>query len=148
MFPDIIDKMIMFLKLAYGRCYFHSLLFIFVCFAILLLFSRNNKPISFSFLIGEIFHVILDLPDVPLFYPFIYYDFTYQGNPFPEWIHTLLTDPKAQTTEIIGGFILGFITINNKLYKINNIINYLKTNPNIIGLIKQETKVVLTEKNQ
>jgi len=148
MFPDIMDKMIMFLKLAYGRSYFHSLLYIFVCFAILLLLSRNNKPISLSFLIGEIFHVILDLPDVPLFYPFIYSDFTYQGNPFSEWIHTLLTDPKIQITEIIGGFILGFIIVNNKLYKMINILNYLKTNPNIIGLIKQDAKVVLAEKNQ
>ena len=73
MFPDIIDKAILFSGIGSGRHYFHSLLFVFLTFCILYLFTKGNKEVSVPFLIGMLFHILLDLPDVPIFYPFIKY---------------------------------------------------------------------------
>lgn len=146
MFPDIVDKALLFLKLANGRAYFHSLLFVFISFGILFLLSKGNKPISFSFLIGMLFHLMLDLPDIPLFYPFIIYDFIYVEDPLPHWIHTLMTSPVVQATEIIGIGLLIFIVIHNKLYNFKDLLDYLKTNPKtIIYSIEKDSKIIISE---
>ena len=130
--PDIIDKSFLFLQISSGRGYSHTLLFVLLFSAFIFLISKRNKALSLSLLIGLVFHLILDLPYVPIFYPFIPYDFSMVHDPLPLWIHTLMTDPKVYLTEIIGGFILGFIIINNKLYSIEEITNYLKTDPEIL----------------
>lgn len=143
--PDVVDKMLVFLKLANGRGYFHTVLFAILCFSILFLLSKGNKIISISFLIGMTFHLLLDLPGVPLFYPFIYYDFMYTEDPFSLWMHTLLTNPVVQATELFGVFILIFIVINNKLYNFKNIANYLITNPEIIIHLKKDTELIISE---
>ncbi|MFX1310834.1 MAG: metal-dependent hydrolase [Promethearchaeota archaeon] len=146
MFPDIVDKALLFLKLVNGRAYFHSLLFVFISFGILFLLSKGNKAISVPFLIGMLFHLLLDFPEVPLFYPFIMYDFTYCDNPLPHWIHTLLTNPVVQATEIIGIGFLIFILINNKLYSFKDITDYLKTNPKtIINSIEKYSETIISE---
>jgi len=140
MLPDIIDKVILFLGLGSGRYFFHSLLFIFLSFFILFLITKGNKEISFPFLIGMIFHLLLDLPGIPIFYPFIEYDFVVTDDPIPLWINTLLTNPIVQATEIIGGICLIFIIINNRLYKSEDFIKYLKTSPLFTPLLKTEAK--------
>ncbi len=137
--------MLLFLKLGNGRGYFHTLLFTILCFSILFLLSKGNKVISISFLIGMIFHLLLDLPDVPLFYPFIYYDFMYTEDPLSLWMHTLMTNPVVQVTELFGVFILIFIVINNKLYNFKKIANYLRTNPEIIIHLKKDTEIIISE---
>ena len=140
MFPDIVDKTILLLKLGSGRLYFHSLLFVFISSGVLFLISKgitkNNKEISFSFLIGMLFHLLLDMPDVPLFFPFIQYDVTIVDDPIPVWFNTLLTNPIVQITEIIGATFLVFITIKNRLYKTDELLNYLKTGPIISTYLK------------
>ncbi len=129
--PDLIDKTFLFLNLFSGRSFSHTLLFVLVSFSILFLITKGNKSISFPYLIGVIIHLILDLPEIPLFYPFVSYDF-YDYAPIEDsislWIHTLLTEPIVITTEIIGVMIFIFIVINNKLYNLREISNYLKTN--------------------
>lgn len=127
MFPDIVDKTLLLLKLSNGRSYFHSLLFVFLSFLVLFLLLKGNKEVSLSFLIGMLFHLVLDLPHIPIFYPFISYDFAYTDDPIPHWITTLLTSPIVQLTEIIGLGILFFITAKYRLYKIDEIFKYLKT---------------------
>jgi membrane-bound metal-dependent hydrolase YbcI (DUF457 family) len=122
-FPDLVDKVLAFLKLSNGRGFFHTLLFITICFFIVYLFSWGNKSISVPFFIGMLFHILIDLPYVPLFYPFIMYDFTYQGD--PNWLYTLLTSPVVQITEIIGILIISFIIIKNKLFKRNQLKEFL-----------------------
>ena len=122
-FPDLADKILSFLKLSNGRGYFHTLLFTFICFGIIFLISKGNKSISVPFFIGMLFHLLLDLPYIPLFFPFIMYDFTYQGD--PDWVHTLLTDPIVQITELIGFLIILFILINNKLFRRRELIEFL-----------------------
>ena len=134
MLPDVIDKSILFLRIGSGRGLSHTLLFVFLLSGFLFLITKGNKPVSFSLLVGMIFHIILDLPSVPIFYPFISYDFMMVDDPFPLWINTLLTDPKVYITEIIGSIILTFIVINNKLYTVKEFTNYLKTNPEILVL--------------
>jgi len=122
-FPDLADKGLLFLKLSNGRGFFHTLLFTFICFGIIFLISKGNKSISVPFLIGMLFHLLLDLPYVPLFYPFIMYNFSYQGD--PDWVHTLLTSPIVQLTELIGALIILFVIIKNKLFKSKELREYL-----------------------
>jgi hypothetical protein len=139
-FPDIIDKTFLFLGLGSGRYWFHSLLFALLSFILLFLLTKGNKVVSFSFLIGNLFHLILDLPGIPIFFPFIEYDFVVVEDPIPHWINTLLTDPIVQITEIIGAIFLIFIFIHNRLYKSENLIKYLKTNHVIHPLLKTEPR--------
>jgi membrane-bound metal-dependent hydrolase YbcI (DUF457 family) len=129
MFPDFVDKTFLFLNLTNGRWYFHSLLFVFLSFLILYLVSRGNKPISFPFLIGMVFHLILDLPDVPIFYPFISYEYKRVDDPISHWVATLLTDPVVQITEITGAMVLIFIGIHNKINNLEELKKFLKVSP-------------------
>ncbi|MFX1394178.1 MAG: metal-dependent hydrolase [Promethearchaeota archaeon] len=146
MFPDIVDKTLLFLKLSNGRAYFHSLLVVFICFGILFLLSKGNKAISVPFLIGMLFHLLLDLPNIPLFYPFITYDFTYCEDPLPHWIYAMRTNPFVQATEIIGFSLVIFIVINNKLYRFKDMVDYLRTNPQIIFNPEgKDSKIIISE---
>ncbi|GAH08840.1 unnamed protein product, partial [marine sediment metagenome] len=86
LFPDILDKTLLFLGLSSGRETFHSLFFIILSFLILFLISKRNVSISFSFFIGTLFHLILDLPDIPLFFPFISYSYEPLIDPIAKWI--------------------------------------------------------------
>ncbi len=142
MLPDIIDKTILFLGLGSGRYIFHSLLFVFLSFLILFIVTKGNKEVSFPFLIGMLFHLLLDLPGIPLFYPFIEYEFIVTDDPIPLWVNTLLTDPIVQITEFIGGVCLIFIIFHNKLYKSEDFIKYLKTSPLLppMPILKTEIK--------
>jgi membrane-bound metal-dependent hydrolase YbcI (DUF457 family) len=140
MLPDIIDKAILFSGLGSGRYFFHSLMFVFLCFLIIFLLTKGNKEVSFPFLIGMLFHLLLDLPAIPIFYPFIEYEVVIVDDPLPHWINTLLTDPLVQITEIIGGICLIFIIFHNKLYKYEEFLKYLKTSPLLLPSIKTEIK--------
>ena len=126
--PDIIDKPILLLGLGNGRFFSHNLLFIIISFLLVFLISKRNLEISFPFLIGLAIHLILDLPYVPLFYPFITYNFKTVEEPLKYWFNALFTNPIVLTTEIIGFAILIFILIHNKLYHTEDIKNYLKRN--------------------
>lgn len=140
MLPDIIDKTILFCGFGSGRYFFHSLLFVVLSFCVLYLLTKGNKEICFPFFIGMLFHLLLDLPSIPIFYPFIEYEFVTLDDPIPYWINTLLTDPIVQITEIIGAVSLIFIIFHNKLYRSENFIKYLKTTPRFPPLFRTEAK--------
>lgn len=142
-FPDLADKLILFLKLSNGRGYFHSLSLVFICFSILFLISKRNNSISVPFLIGALLHLILDLPSIPLFYPFIMYDFSYRGD--PDWISTLLTSPTVQITEIIGFSIISIIIIKNKLFRREELKEFLIPKRDIINLQYQNPESLILE---
>jgi hypothetical protein len=114
------------LGIADGRFFSHNLLFILISFLIIHLFTKRNKSISYPFLIGLILHIILDLPFVPLFYPFISYNFYFIEEPMIYWIRKLWTDPLVLVTEIIGLVFIIFIIKYNKLYHFSDITDYLK----------------------
>ena len=128
LFPDIIDKFLLFLNLGSGRGISHTILFILISFVILHFITKGRKSISIPFLVGMVIHLILDLPEVPLFYPFIMYEFIMIDDPFGQWLFTLFNEPVVYLTEIIGILILIFIVINNKLYSFSRITTFLVKN--------------------
>ncbi|MHA1659655.1 MAG: metal-dependent hydrolase [Promethearchaeota archaeon] len=144
MLPDFIDKPIEVLGISSGRGYCHTLLFVFTSFMILYLTTRQNKPVSFPFLIGMLIHLLLDTP-VPLFYPFIPYDFVeIHEDVIGHWSNKLMVDYLVISTELIGIMIIIFIVINNKLFSVSKILQYLKTNSQItienLDLLKNTPK--------
>ncbi|MFX1588546.1 MAG: metal-dependent hydrolase [Promethearchaeota archaeon] len=126
--PDIIDKSLMFLNMSSGRGFSHTILFTFLSSLVVFLITKWNKIISISYYVGTITHLLLDLPDIPLFFPFIYYDFIYIEDPFGSWLYNLLHDPSVYITEIVGLCILIFIIINNKLFNFKKITRFLLEN--------------------
>ena len=124
--PDIIDKTLMLFKLSSGRGISHTLLFVVVSFIIVHLLVKRNYFISFPFLIGTLSHLILDLPEIPLFFPFIMYEFIYIDDPLSGWLYSLFHDPLVFFTEISGIVVLIFILVSNKLYNRKRIINFLR----------------------
>jgi len=123
----------LFLKLSSGRGISHTILFTIVGFIILHLVTKRNSSISLPFLIGMIAHLALDLPEVPLFFPFIPYDFLIIDDPLSHWLYVLLNDPFIYLTEISGILILIYILIGNKLYSVKEIWNYLNRNMDLIN---------------
>ncbi|NVM44905.1 MAG: metal-dependent hydrolase [Candidatus Lokiarchaeota archaeon] len=126
--PDIIDKPLLFMNLGSGRGISHTILFILISFMILHLIVKKKTDISVLFLLGMVFHLILDLPEVPLFFPFISYEFILIEVPLELWLYTLFNDPTVYLTEIAGFLILIFILINNRLFNRKDIVNFLKRN--------------------
>ena len=124
--PDIVDKPILLLGLGNGRFFSHNLLFVLICFLLCYIITKRDLKISLPFLIGLSFHLILDFPYIPLFYPFISYNFTLIEEPLSFWFSALFTNPIVIITEVIGIIILVFILLTNRLYHIKVIINYLK----------------------
>ncbi|MHA1843671.1 MAG: metal-dependent hydrolase [Promethearchaeota archaeon] len=126
--PDLIDKPLMLMRLENGRGGAHTLLFAFLSFLVTYIFFKNNKSISYSLLIGILFHLALDLPYVPLFFPFIYEDISFEEYPFEKWYEALF-NPLFFTTELLGGSMILFIIFYNKLFSITAIWTYLKQGP-------------------
>lgn len=125
--PDIIDKPFLFLGLGSGRFFSHSLIFILGAFLVLFLISKGNKEISYPFLIGMIFHLVLDLPYIPLLFPFIFYEYEILEDPLAVFIKRLFTNPIVISTEISGIIILIFIIVHNKLYNVKDFFKYLNS---------------------
>lgn len=126
--PDIVDKSLLFLGIGSGRGISHTLLFVGVSFIIVHFSFHRKKSISVPFLIGLVSHLVLDLPEVPFFYPFINYDFIYLDDPFGFWLYALLNEPVVYITEAVGLIILIFIIIKNRLFNFKAIFTYLKFN--------------------
>ncbi|MFW9781879.1 MAG: metal-dependent hydrolase [Candidatus Heimdallarchaeota archaeon] len=115
--PDVIDKSLMFLGISSGRGYSHTLLFVFVSSLLVFFGTRKNKLLAISYFAGSFIHLLLDLPDIPLFFPLIPYQFSYIDDPLRSWLTELLNKPINYITEVIGLAILSYIFINNKLFR-------------------------------
>ena len=122
----------LFLNLGSGRGISHTIFFATACFIILHLITKRNSFVSLPFLIGMATHLLLDLPEVPLFFPFIPYDFLMLEDPFSFWLYKLFNDPFIYLTEISGVLIISCILIGNKLYSVKNIWDYLNRNMDLI----------------
>ncbi len=116
----------MFLGLGSGRGYSHTLIFVAALYAITLLLLKGKTIIPNSLTIGILFHLLLDLPEIPLFFPFINYQFIYLEDPLSGWLFSLLNDPIVQITEALGILFLIIIVFQNKLYSIRYIFTYIK----------------------
>ena len=115
----------LFLNFGSGRGISHTFLFVILGYLILHIASKKKSHVSLPFLIGMLFHLVLDLPEVPLFYPFIMYDFLILEDPLGYWIYVLFNDPVVYMTELLGISLLVFIVIRNKLYNLEIIKTFL-----------------------
>ncbi|MHA1486176.1 MAG: metal-dependent hydrolase [Promethearchaeota archaeon] len=132
-FPDIIDKSMLFLNLGSGRGISHTILFVLLSFIVLHIATKRKSYISLAFLIGMVTHLALDLPEVPLFFPFIEYDFLMIEDPLFYWFYKLFNDPLVYLTEIGGILILLLILVGNKLFSVKEIWDYLNRNADFVN---------------
>ncbi len=134
--PDLVDKFLLFTGFGPGRFICHTLLFLFGSALVVLLGtklyyakssikSEDNYIIPVSYFIGVLFHLILDLPGVPLFYPFIPYDLTSEGNELVIWITRLFTNPIVIFTELTGAVLIVIIILKYRLYTLKEMWHYL-----------------------
>jgi len=123
----------LFLNLGSGRGISHTILFILLSFIILHIATKRKSFISLPFLIGMVTHLVLDLPEVPLFFPFIEYDFLIIGDPLTYWFYKLFNDPLVYLTEISGILILLLILIENKLFSVKELWDYLSRNGDFVN---------------
>lgn len=131
--PDIIDKSMLILNLGSGRGISHTILFIALSFIILHIAIKRKSYISLPFLIGMVTHLALDLPEVPLFFPFIEYDFLMIDDPLSYWFYKLFNDPLVYLTEIGGIVILLLILVGNKLFSVKELWDYLNRNVDYVN---------------
>ncbi len=123
----------LFLNLGSGRGISHTILFIALSFIILHIATKRKSFVSLPFLIGMATHLILDLPEVPLFFPFIEYDFLMITDPLSYWFYKLFNDPLVYLTEIGGILILLYILVENKLFGIKKIWDYINRNADYVN---------------
>lgn len=113
--PDIIDKPLSFFQIGNGRFLGHAPFLYLIAFG-LILFTFQKKYIVYSLFFGIAFHLILDIPNIPILWPFISYDFQPHDAYISNWLISLLTDPLIVSTEIIGLFIIILIGMKNHVF--------------------------------
>ncbi len=123
----------LFLNLGSGRGISHTILLILLSFIILHIATKRKSFISLSFLIGMVTHLALDLPEVPLFFPFIEYEFLTIEDPLSYWFYKLFNDPLIYLTEIGGILILLLILVGNKLFSVKELWDYLHQNADFVN---------------
>ena len=124
--PDLIDKPISLItKAISGRGIAHTPIFL-IALCLLILILTRNKWISLSLGFGMVFHLLLDIPSVPWFWPIIPLE-SYEFH-FDSWIHTVLHNPFIISTEIISMVGLIGIVIYYKLLFNGKLINWQNVN--------------------
>ena len=133
--PDLIDKpfSIFWPAIFSGRDYGHSPLLLYSVFIILFIFNRFLTPTYqdliekwlFSIGLGVMFHIILDIPYIPWFWPFVDYHFQFEMDHLGRWFEQLFTDPFIISTELFGLFGLLYLAVKYKIYKKDNLLVYL-----------------------
>lgn len=112
-FPDLIDKPLsLIFGLTGGRGYFHTPFLLIIISLLLFLFSRKRN-IALTFGIGTLFHLLLDIPAVPWFWPIV--PITIYESNIDDWIYTLFHNPLVYITEIIGFIGLLWIGVSQKI---------------------------------
>lgn len=141
---DVIDKPAEFFNIWYGRGLAHTLLFFIVTFITLQLITKD-KTKTFSYSIGFMIHIVMDLPLPALFYPIVG-EIDFMFDPYVNFgkidyfMGLLLSNSVLMVTELIGFVFLtglGSYTIikkyiynlnkNNKFYVDNVEITVIKT---------------------
>jgi LexA-binding, inner membrane-associated putative hydrolase len=125
MLPDLIDKPLSLIWATSGRGIAHAPFFQILLFVPLFCIFKD-KIIPKSLLIGTVIHLILDLPYIPLLWPFFQYEYGYGDDHIGDWIYTITHNPLVISTEIIG--IIGLLLIAFKhqlILDVEKIKNYL-----------------------
>lgn len=129
--PDIIDKSIHLITNISGIMYCHNLLFVFLSFLLLHIITNGKKQISVPFLVGSLIHLLLDLPNIPIFSPFITYEYQIIDNPIEYYSGKYLKSWLIIITESVSGIVLTSIFIQNKLFQRKKLREYLCPKPQI-----------------
>ena len=133
MLPDILEKPLALMHLASGRGIFHAPFVWLVIWGTLSLVFKKKDVIN-GVCFGSIIHLMLDLPGISLFWPFVQYNFVYLEDPLLVWLESLLHNPVVITTEIMGILSLLFIIYRNHLwFHINTIRTFLLTPTKILN---------------
>ncbi|TFH28722.1 MAG: metal-dependent hydrolase [Promethearchaeota archaeon] len=106
--PDIIDKplSLLFSTIFSGRGIAHApLLWIFIL--TVLFFLQLNRSILFSVGFGVGCHILLDIPYIPIFWPFRKYELLHSS--LEDWWVVLITNPLIYISEIMS--LLGIMVI-------------------------------------
>jgi len=99
--PDLVDKLLMWTVGTTGRSWAHNLFFVALVGAPFLLARRFS--LAESTWLGGLIHLVLDIPGVPWFFPFVSYDlFIPEYGGFWEYFIIGLTQPITLITEIGG----------------------------------------------
>ncbi len=128
--PDLIDKplSLLFPTIFSGRGIAHApLLWIFLI--IVLYFLKLDRSVLFSIGFGIGCHILLDIPYIPIFWPFVEYDKLHSS--LEDWWVVLITNPFVYVSEIIS--LLGITAIlklekvvfQKKLIEISNLKEFL-----------------------
>ena len=124
--PDLIDKPISLItKTVSGRGIAHTPIFLISLLFIVFILNRN-KWLSLSLGFGMVFHLLLDIPEVPWLWPIItlgMYNFDLES-----WLYTILHDPLIISTEIISLVGLVGIVISYKIIFSGKLINWQYVN--------------------
>lgn len=112
--PDLFDKPFALLGLWGGRGFFHAPFFWLAVF-IPVYWVFKNRAIFNGLVIGTLFHLILDLPYIPLLWPFFNYDFMFPEDPFGFWLYALTHNPLIIATELGGLFVIAGIIMHHRL---------------------------------
>ncbi|MHA1727109.1 MAG: metal-dependent hydrolase [Promethearchaeota archaeon] len=121
--PDIIDKPVGLIFNSSGRFFAHSLLFLCILTIIVQLISKKRN-LSLSLAFGIFTHLLLDIPTVPWFMPFVTYEFPWIAN-IDNWIWKYMHDPLVISTEICGIVILLSVLFSYRLFKKKNLKKFL-----------------------
>ena len=110
LFPDFIDKTVGMILFSSGRAIGHTLILCIICSMIFLLFQSRKAGISFF--LGNLSHLILDMPGVPWFWPIYPSEFEPTKNALMNlnWVF----NPWTLLFEIIG---LGLLYILSFQYR-------------------------------
>jgi hypothetical protein len=125
MLPDLIDKPLSLFFNISGRGFGHTPFYLLLLFISLSQLTKNRTIIS-SLAVGSFFHLLLDIPAVPWFAPFVDYDFGLLADPLQGWWITLLTNPLVQITELVGFIgLIGIVLYHKLLFDFGKIKGFL-----------------------
>ena len=100
--PDIIDKPLsmLFPESYSGRGIMHAPLIVAVVIGAAFILLKHEKPIATAFSVGLISHLLLDLPNIPFFWPITPMEIYHSD--IEGWILNLITNPIYIASEIVG----------------------------------------------
>ncbi|OLS14608.1 MAG: hypothetical protein RBG13Loki_1800 [Promethearchaeota archaeon CR_4] len=123
--PDLVDKLLLWTIGTTGRDWAHNVFFV-ALVGVPFLVTRKF-PLAESMWLGGLIHLVLDIPEVPWFFPFVSYDF-----PFPEyrgfWEYFIigLTQPLTLGTELGGLTCMVWLIVKYRLFSRPGLTGFLK----------------------
>ncbi len=137
MLPDLVDKLLMWTVGTTGRSWAHNLLFVVLAGMPFLLAHRTS--LAYGVWFGSLIHLVLDIPFVPWFFPFISYNLwgasppDYAGG-FWEYFANGFKQPIVCFTELGGIMCLVWLLWKYKLLSKAGLNSFFRN----ISLVKME----------